>query len=113
MLRQYAGVTRLEDLLDKYLFESGSTSERGTKFERLVQSFLKTDTQWSARYDEVWTWMQWPEHHGHDTGIDLIARERDTGHLGRPESPRPGRPADRRPILKACYEPCSRASPQR
>ncbi|WP_159809581.1 DEAD/DEAH box helicase [Cellulomonas citrea] len=74
-------MTTLEDVLDQYLFKSTSTSERGTKFERLVQSFLKVDTQWSALYDEVWTWNQWPEHHGHDTGIDLVARERDTGRL--------------------------------
>ncbi|CAL8973717.1 hypothetical protein CELL_01602 [Cellulomonas sp. T2.31MG-18] len=74
-------MTTLEDLLDDYLYKSTSTSERGTKFERLVQAFLKTDTQWSALYDEVWTWSQWPAHHGHDTGIDLVARERDTGGL--------------------------------
>ncbi len=74
-------VTTLEDILDRYLNESKSTVDRGDKFERLVQAFLKTDVQWSARYDEVWRWMQWPEHQGHDTGIDLVARERDTGAL--------------------------------
>lgn len=74
-------MTTLEDILDEYLYKSTSTAERGAKFERLVQSFLKVDTQWSALYDEVWTWMQWPDRHGHDTGIDLVARERDTGHL--------------------------------
>ena len=74
-------MTTLEDILDEYLFKSTSTAERGAKFERLVQSFLRIDTQWSALYDEVWTWMQWPDHQGHDTGIDLVARERDTGHL--------------------------------
>ena len=74
-------MTTLEDILDKYINESRSMVEQGDKFERLVQSFLKVDTQWAARYDEVWRWMQWPDHHGHDTGIDLVARERDTGAL--------------------------------
>ncbi len=35
----------------------------------------------AARYDEVCRWMQWPERVGHDTGIDPLARERDTGAL--------------------------------
>lgn len=74
-------MTTLEDILDKYINESRSTVERGDKFERLVQAFLRTDVQWAARYDEVWRWMQWPERTGHDTGIDLVARERDTGAL--------------------------------
>lgn len=76
-----ASVTTLEDILDDYLFTSASTAERGTKFERLIRSFLTTDVQWGALFDEVWMWNDWPEHDGHDTGIDLVARERDTGNL--------------------------------
>jgi predicted helicase len=78
---QNTQVTTLEDILDDYLFKSTSTTERGTKFERLIESFLTTDVQWAALYDEVWMWNDWPGHHGHDTGIDLVARERDTGNL--------------------------------
>jgi predicted helicase len=74
-------VTALEDILDDYLFKSTSTVERGTKFERLVKQFLVTDVQWGALFDQVWMWSEWPEHTGHDTGIDLVARERDTGSL--------------------------------
>lgn len=78
---QNASVTTLEDILDDYLYKSGSTVERGTKFERLMKQFLVTDVQWAALFDTVWMWSEWPERTGHDVGIDLVARERDTGNL--------------------------------
>ncbi|MGN6127568.1 MAG: DEAD/DEAH box helicase [Humibacter sp.] len=74
-------MTTLEDILDDYLYKSGSTVERGTKFERLMKQFLVTDVQWAALFDTVWMWNEWPERTGHDVGIDLVARERDTGNL--------------------------------
>lgn len=74
-------MTTLEDILDDYLFRSASTVERGTKFEQLTKQFLVTDIQWAALFDEVWMWNEWPERTGHDVGIDLVARERDTGNL--------------------------------
>lgn len=39
-------MTTLKDILDDYLFKSTSTAERGTKFERLIKSFLTTDVHW-------------------------------------------------------------------
>ena len=72
----------VEELLDKFLFESQSTVERGAKFERLIKAFLLNDVQWSQRFDDVWLWMEWPDRAGkHDTGIDLVARVRDSGDL--------------------------------
>ncbi len=72
----------VEELLDKFLFESDSTVERGAKFERLIKAFLLNDVQWSQRFDEVWQWMEWPDRGGkRDTGIDLVARVRDSGDL--------------------------------
>ena len=35
--------------------------DKGDKFERLVQSFLRTDPEWTAKFDDVWTWTEWPE----------------------------------------------------
>lgn len=74
-------MTALEDILDDYLFKSASPTERGTKFEQLIKQFLVTDVQWAALFDQVWMWNEWPGRTGHDVGIDLVARERDTGNL--------------------------------
>ncbi|PUA82067.1 DEAD/DEAH box helicase [Nocardioides currus] len=53
--------------------------DKGDKFERLVQSFLRTDPEWTAKFDDVWTWTEWPERGTRaDTGIDLVARVRET-----------------------------------
>ncbi|WP_061961097.1 DEAD/DEAH box helicase [Demequina flava] len=72
----------VEDLLDKFLFESQSTAEQGSKFERLIKAFLLNDVEWSARFDAVWEWMEWPGRDGkRDTGIDLVARYRESGDL--------------------------------
>ncbi len=29
------------------------------------------------RFSKVWLWAEWPKYDGHDTGIDLVAQERD------------------------------------
>ncbi|WP_260115349.1 DEAD/DEAH box helicase family protein [Ornithinimicrobium sp. INDO-MA30-4] len=72
----------VEELLEKFLLESQSTVERGSKFERLIKSFLLNDVEWAQRFDQVWEWMEWPGRAGkRDTGIDLVARVRETGDL--------------------------------
>lgn len=53
--------------------------DKGDKFERLVQSFLRNDPEWTAKFEDVWTWSEWPLRGGrHDTGIDLVAKVRDS-----------------------------------
>ncbi|RYF56991.1 MAG: DEAD/DEAH box helicase, partial [Comamonadaceae bacterium] len=57
-----------------------SNSERGTKFEQLMVRYFELDPMLSQQYDAVWRWIDWPGRAGKpDTGIDLVARERDTG----------------------------------
>ncbi|WP_445168250.1 DEAD/DEAH box helicase [Mycolicibacterium sp. Dal123E01] len=57
-----------------------SNSERGTKFEQLMVRYFELDPMLSQQYDAVWRWIDWPDRNGKpDTGIDLVARERDTG----------------------------------
>ncbi|AUH68644.1 hypothetical protein GSI01S_06_00130 [Gordonia sihwensis NBRC 108236] len=42
--------------------------------------YFELDPVLSQQYDAVWLWMDWPGRNGKpDTGIDLVARERDTG----------------------------------
>nr|WP_236722306.1 DEAD/DEAH box helicase [Prescottella equi] len=60
--------------------QAPSNSERGTKFEQLMVRYFQLDPMLSQQYDAVWRWIDWPGRDGKpDTGIDLVARERDTG----------------------------------
>ena len=57
-----------------------SNSERGTKFEQLMVRYFELDPTLAQQYEQVWRWIDWPDRQGKaDTGIDLVARERDTG----------------------------------
>lgn len=60
--------------------QAPSNSERGTKFEQLMVRYFELDPLLSQQYEKVWRWIDWPGRKGKpDTGIDLVARERDTG----------------------------------
>ncbi|MBJ7289177.1 DEAD/DEAH box helicase [Williamsia sp.] len=59
-----------------------TNSGRGTKFEELMVRFFELDPTMNQQYDAVWRWMDWPGREGRpDTGIDLIARDRETGDM--------------------------------
>ena len=67
------------ELLDQ---KTTSTSEKGAVFEQLVKAFLEEDKAQSKRFDRVWLWSDWPGNNNqHDTGIDIVARERENGNL--------------------------------
>ncbi|MEU8898175.1 DEAD/DEAH box helicase [Nocardia sp. NPDC048505] len=56
--------------------------ERGVKFEELMVEYFTLDPMMSQEYDAVWRWRDWPGAPSKkDTGIDLVARERDSGDL--------------------------------
>lgn len=62
--------------------QAPSNSERGTKFEQLMVRYFQLDPLLAQQYDQVWRWTDWPGRDGKpDTGIDLVARERDTGEF--------------------------------
>ncbi len=66
----------LEDL------EASATSEadKGSKFERLMQAYLRTDPVFAEQFSDVWLWKDWPGRgEKHDTGIDLVAVDRIMG----------------------------------
>lgn len=54
---------------------------RGTRFEELMLQYLSTDPQWTEQFSRVWMWADWPgaEQDKRDTGIDLVAQDRETG----------------------------------
>ena len=62
--------------------ESQTAVQKGQVFERVVKAFLEQDKAQAERFDRVWLWPEWPGNQNrHDTGIDIVARERDTEHL--------------------------------
>ncbi|MBT1674265.1 DEAD/DEAH box helicase [Curtobacterium flaccumfaciens] len=72
----------IHDLLDVYATMAPDKRSKGRLFERLTRAYLTTDPKWTARFDEVWLWQDWPDRNGKtDTGIDLVARERHGGGL--------------------------------
>jgi predicted helicase len=71
----------VHDVIEAFRQEP-SNSERGTKFEQLMVRYFELDPMLSQQYEAVWRWIDWPERKGKpDTGVDLVARERDTGNL--------------------------------
>ncbi len=65
------------EVLKKYRSESYSERDKGTRFERLMQAYLKTDPLYSDRFQTVWLWNDFPyksDFGGKDVGIDLVAQ---------------------------------------
>ena len=70
------------DVLTDLAADAQSLAEKGRSFELLVKAFLEQDKGQSQRFGRVWLWADWPGNGGrHDTGIDLVAEERETGAL--------------------------------
>lgn len=73
-------MTTIHDLLTEYANIARDTREKGHLLERLTRAYLTAEPQWTAKFDEVWLWQDWPGRQGRpDTGIDLVARERFGG----------------------------------
>ena len=64
-------------ILNKSRQDAFSERDKGYRFERLMQAYLKTTTLYANLFEEVWLWTEFPFHDqfgGKDTGIDLVAR---------------------------------------
>ena len=62
-------------ILEKYRKISFSERDKGDRFERLMQAYLKTDPKYAHLFREVWLWNEFPSRGdlgGSDTGIDLV-----------------------------------------
>ena len=65
-----------KEILHKFRTESFTEREKGTKFERLMRSWLLTDPRYNE-LESVWLWEDFPgrkDFGGTDTGIDLVAK---------------------------------------
>lgn len=65
-----------QKILEKYRKIAFSERDKGDRFERLMQSYLKTDPKYAYLFKNVWLWNEFPgklDLGGGDTGIDLVA----------------------------------------
>jgi predicted helicase len=72
-----ATIKKFQDILKKYRSHSFSERDKGARFERLMQAFLKTYPVYEGKFQDVWLWNEFPHRQafgGKDTGIDLVAR---------------------------------------
>jgi predicted helicase len=75
-------VSSIHDVLEQYRKVAFDEYDKGAHFEKLMQAFLQTEPQYAELYDEVWRWTEYPDRGVRaDTGVDLVARSRDTGEL--------------------------------
>ena len=66
-----------EQVLEKYRKIAFSERDKGTRFERLMQAYLKTDPRYTSELKEVWLWNEFPyksDFGGKDTGIDIVVK---------------------------------------
>lgn len=64
------------DILKSFRTSSFSERDKGDRFEKLIQRYLKTTPIYSGQFETIWTWAEFPyrEQFGWiDTGIDLVA----------------------------------------
>lgn len=72
----------IHDILREFRAVSFDERDKGDRFERLMQAYLTTEPQYAQLYSDVWMWTDYPQRgNRRDTGIDLVARARDTGEL--------------------------------
>ncbi|MGW7263520.1 DEAD/DEAH box helicase [Streptomyces sp. NPDC054842] len=73
--------TTVHDVLKAIREGSTVNRDRGTRFEELMVQYLSTDPEWTEQFTRVWMWVDWPgaEQDKRDTGIDLVAQDRETG----------------------------------
>ncbi|MBQ8848019.1 MAG: DEAD/DEAH box helicase [Candidatus Gastranaerophilales bacterium] len=66
-----------EQILEKYRKIAFSERDKGTRFERLMQAYLKTDPRYTSELKEVWLWNEFPyrsDFGGKDIGIDIVVK---------------------------------------
>ncbi|WP_140722629.1 DEAD/DEAH box helicase [Pseudomonas sp. Hp2] len=74
--------TTIHQILEELAEAATDHRDKGGKFERLMKAYFLTDPLYVSRFSDVWLWNEWPDRKGKaDTGIDLVAQERDTGAL--------------------------------
>jgi len=79
-------MTALRDVLDSFRASSQSEREKGNYFENLSKIYFENEPKYKDLYENVWLWEEWRKYWieqgnpdpGTDTGIDLVARTKQT-----------------------------------
>ncbi len=79
-------MTALRDVLDSFRATSQSEREKGNYFENLSKIYFENEPKYKDLYENVWLWEDWRKYWieqgnsdpGTDTGIDLVARTKQT-----------------------------------
>ena len=58
-------------VLDKFRSEAWSERDKGFRFERLMQAYLKTTSVYEGRFDDVWLWTEFPSIRRNWTSLSL------------------------------------------
>ena len=85
-LPKQPNMTALRDVLDTFRASSQSEREKGNYFENLSKIYFENEPKYKDLYENVWLWEDWRKHWieqgnsdpGTDTGIDLVARTKQT-----------------------------------
>lgn len=68
-------MTHFDNILNDLKNRSGSKSEQGVLFERLIRKFFMTAPLYARQLENIWLWDDFPYNNNeHDTGIDLVAK---------------------------------------
>ncbi len=68
------------EILAYFRDTSLTETEKGTRFERLMCAWLRTDARYANLFASVWLWEEFPfrnQFGGKDTGIDLVAKTQE------------------------------------
>jgi predicted helicase len=72
-------MSTIHTLLNEFSQAARTNRDKGDLLERFIAKYLLTDPMYADRLSDVWLWSDWPLRWGGDDGIDIVARERDTG----------------------------------
>ena len=71
------------EVLEQIRAIADSEVQKGRIFERLMRKFFAEDPWYKERFSNVWLWSEWAAQQrgfdAQDTGIDLVAEEREGG----------------------------------
>ncbi|HMT33928.1 MAG TPA: hypothetical protein PKA99_14975, partial [Dermatophilaceae bacterium] len=72
--------TSIYEVLEELDGQSTSKADKGSKLERLMAQFLRTDPVYAEQFSDVWLWQDWPGRGGkHQNGTHIGAGGRPTG----------------------------------
>jgi hypothetical protein len=63
-------IRNFQGVLKKYRASSFSERDKGTRFERLMQAFLKTYPLYAGKFKHIWLWNEFP----HRLGVVRLKR---------------------------------------